>query len=189
MENTKNVTCFTRADFRKWLEKNHLKEKKVAVVLHKKHTGKKSPSHRELMEEAICFGWIDTTIKRLDEDTYLRHFARRNSKSKWSDNTLSYAKALKEKGLMSPEGLKFYEEGLSRPTHDHGIPKNPDMPLELKRALAKDKIARDNFEKFPPSAKRMFYRWFLSAKTSETRGKRVKLIVQRAREKRKDILV
>lgn len=188
MNETKSVICFTRNDFRKWLEKNHLKEKKVAVLLHKKHTGKTSPSHRELMEEAICFGWIDTTIKRLDEDKYLRHFARRNKNSKWSDNTLSYAKALKEKGLMSKEGLQFYKEGLSRPTHDHGIPKNPDMPDELKKELEKNKTAKDNFNSFPPSAKRMFYRWFLSAKTEETKNKRINLIVQRAREKRKDIL-
>jgi uncharacterized protein YdeI (YjbR/CyaY-like superfamily) len=81
-----------RNDFRKWLEENHDKEKKVAVIINKKHTGIPSPSHRELMEEAICFGWIDTTIKRLDNDQYIRYFAKRNKNSKWSDNTLSYAK-------------------------------------------------------------------------------------------------
>ena len=64
----KSIGAFDRKDFRKWLEKNHLNEKKVNVVLFKKHTGKKSPSHRELMEEAICFGWIDTTVKRIDEN-------------------------------------------------------------------------------------------------------------------------
>lgn len=140
------------------------------------------------MEEAICFGWIDTTIKRLDENTYLRHFARRNKNSKWSDNTLSYAKELKQKGLMSKEGLQFYKEGLSRPTHDHGIPKNPEMPKEIKEALEKNKTAKANFEKFPPSAKKMFYRWFLSAKTQETKNKRISLIIERAKVKRKDIL-
>lgn len=188
MDEVKNIVCFTRGDFRKWLEKNHLKEKKVAIILHKKQTGKSSPSHRELMEEAICFGWIDTMIKRLDENKYIRHFARRNKNSKWSDNTLSYAKALKEKGLMSAEGLRFYEEGLFRPTHDHGIPKNPNMPKEIKEALEKNKTAKANFENFPPSAKRMFYRWLLNTKTSETKEKRIKLIVERAKVKRKDIL-
>ena len=76
------------------------------------------------MEEAICFGWIDTTIKRLDEDTYLRHFSRRNKNSKWSDNTLGYAKQLIKEKKMTPIGLEFYKEGLKKPTHDHGIPKN-----------------------------------------------------------------
>src|SRR3989344_6058191 len=135
----KTITAFHRNDFRKWLEKYHKKEKKVAVIIHKKHTGKDSPSHRELMEEAICFGWIDTTIKRIDEDKYLRNFARRNKNSKWSDNTLSYAKDLIKRGLMTSTGLKYYDEGLSRPTHDHGIPKNPAMSKELEEELKKNK--------------------------------------------------
>ncbi len=79
MENeTIKITALHRNDFRKWLEKNHQKEKKVCIVLHKRHTGKPAPTHRELMEEAICFGWIDTTVKRLDEDLYARFFAKRN---------------------------------------------------------------------------------------------------------------
>jgi len=78
----KSVTAFSRKDFRKWLEKNHETENKVAVIIYKKHTGKPFPSHRELIEEAICFGWIDTTIKRIDEDKFLRNFAKRNKNSK-----------------------------------------------------------------------------------------------------------
>ena len=181
----KSITTFHRNDFRKWLEENHKKEKKVATILHKRHTGKPAPTHRELMEEAICFGWIDTTIKRLDENTYLRYFTRRNEKSKWSDNTLSYAKDLIKQGKMTEEGLKFYKLGLQRPTHDHGIPKNPDMPEELKKALNKSKVAKKNFEVFPPSAKRMTYRWILHAKLPETRMKRVNLTVKSAEVKKK----
>ena len=187
MTETKTLEVFDRKNFRKWLEKNHDKENKVALVINKKHTGKNPPSHKELMEEAICFGWIDTTIKRLDENKYIRHFSRRNKNSKWSDNTLSYGKDLIKRDLMTPVGLKYYKEGLSRPTHDHGIPKNPDMPPELEKKLAKNKIAHDNFMKFPPSAKRTFYRWLLSAKTSETRDKRIKSIVEKAEAGNKDV--
>ena len=103
------------------------------MVLHKKHTGKPAPTHRELIEEAICFGWIDTTIKRIDDDRFLRNFSRRSKNSKWSDNTLRYAKQLAKQGKMTAVGLDFYREGLKRPTHDHGVPKNPSMPLELKQ--------------------------------------------------------
>ena len=131
------ITALKRENFRNWLKKNHSKEKKVAVIVHKKHTGKTSPSHKELMEEAICFGWIDTTVNRLDEERYIRHFSRRNKNSKWSDNTQRYAKDLIKRKLMTPIGLKYYKEGLSRPTHDHGIPKNPEMPEDLKTALDK----------------------------------------------------
>ncbi len=89
---TKTISAFNRNDFRKWLEENHNKETKVGIILHKRHTGKPAPTHQELIEEAICFGWIDTIIKKLDDDRYLRNFSRRNNNSKWSDNTLGYAK-------------------------------------------------------------------------------------------------
>jgi len=183
----KKITALTRDDFRRWLVSNHDKEDKVSVIVYKKHTGKSSPSHRELMEEAICFGWIDTTIKKLDENRYIRTFSRRNKNSKWSNNTIKYAKDLIKRGKMTPEGLKFYKEGLKKPTHDFGIPKNPDMPVELKQALDKDKKAKDNFENFSASVKKMFYRWILKGKRDETRAKRIKLIVEKARIGRKDI--
>jgi uncharacterized protein YdeI (YjbR/CyaY-like superfamily) len=183
----KKITALTRDDFRRWLVSNHDKEDKVSVIVYKKHTGKSSPSHRELMEEAICFGWIDTTIKKLDENRYIRTFSRRNKNSKWSDNTLGYAKDLIKRGKMTSEGLKFYKEGLKKPTHDFGIPKNPDMPVELKMALDKEKKAKENFDSFSASVKRMIYRWILRAKRDETRIKRIKLTVEKAKIGRNDI--
>lgn len=188
MPSKKSLTVKSRKDFRSWLSKNHDKETRVELIIYKKHTGIPSPSHKELMEEAICFGWIDTTIKRLDADRYIRTFARRNKNSKWSDNTLSYGKDLIKRKLMTPIGLKFYLEGKSRPTHDAEIPKNPDMPQELKQALSKDPLAKTNFENFPPSTKRMLYRWFLTAKLPETKKKRIKQIIANAKIKKKDIL-
>jgi uncharacterized protein YdeI (YjbR/CyaY-like superfamily) len=181
------VTVFCREDFREWLVENHNKETKVAVIVYKKHTGKSSPSHRELMEEAICFGWIDTIINKLDEDRYMRNFSKRNKNSKWSNNTIQYAKYLIEQGKMTPTGLKFYKEGLSKPTHDHGIPKDPDMPIELKMALSKHKTAKDNFDNFSASIKRTFYRWILRGKRKETQTKRIKLTVEKARIGDKDV--
>jgi uncharacterized protein YdeI (YjbR/CyaY-like superfamily) len=186
-DSMETITALDRNDFRKWLVNNHNKEIKVAVKVYKKHTGKPSPSHRELMEEAICFGWIDTTIKRFDEDLYIRNFCKRNKNSRWSDNTLSYGKDLIERKKMTPTGLKFYKEGLSKPTQDHGIPKNPSIPIELKNALAKDKVARDNFDSFSASIKRTFYRWLLRGKLEATRSKRIKSIVEKARVGNKDV--
>ena len=181
------ITVYNRNDFRKWLKKHYRKEKQIAVVVHKRHTGKPAPTHRELLEEAICFGWIDTTLKRLDEETYVRNFVKRNHNSRWSDNTLRYAKELIKKGLMSDEGLKFYNLGLQKPTHDHGIPKNPDIPPELEKALLKNKKAKTGFDSFPPSSKRMYFRWLLQAKLPETRKKRVSQIVQAAISKNKNL--
>ena len=180
----KTITAFNRDDFRKWLVRNHDKEDKVFVIVYKKHTGKSSPSHRELMEEAICFGWIDTIV---DEERYIRTFSRRNKNSNSSDNTINYGKQIITQKKMTAIGLKFYKEGLQKPTHDFGIPKNPDMPVELKKALNKNKKAKDNFEKYSASLKKIFYRWILRGKREETRAKRIKLTVEKAKIGNKDV--
>lgn len=171
------VTAYTKEDFRKWLEKNHEKEQKAALMLYKKHTGKKAPTHRELIEEAICYGWIDTTIKRLDEDVFIRHFSKRTKNSTWSNNTLGYAKDLIKQGRMREQGLYFYKLGLKKKPHDHGIPENPGQPFQLKEALAKNKKAESIFDGLPPSTKKMLYRWFLRAKRPETKKKRIDQII------------
>ena len=183
----KRIIALNKTDLRKWLINNQDKECKVSVVVFKKHTGKPSPSHKELMEEAICFGWIDTTINRLDKNRYIRNFSKRNKNSKWSDNTLGYAKNLIKQGKMTSVGLEFYKKGLEKPTHDAGISKNPNMPIGLKRALDKNKRAKYNFDKFPPSSKKMIYRWILRGKREATKIKRINLTLNRAKIGRRDI--
>lgn len=184
----KFIDVFSAADFRKWLSNNHDKEKKIGLVIHKKHTGKESPSHRALMEEAICFGWIDTTIRRLDHDKYIRFFCRRSKNSRWSYNTLKYAKQLIKKGRMTSAGLKFYKEGLKKKPHDHGIPENPEIPNEMERLLGlkKNKLAKDNFGKLTPSVRRTFLRWIFRAKRSETKLKRINYVINRMLEGKKN---
>ena len=183
----KKIIVFSREDFRNWLQKHHKTETKVQIIIHKKHTGKPSPSHREQIEEALCLGWIDTTLKRLDQNTYMRNFSKRNQNSRWSSNTLSYARQLIKQGKMTEEGLKYYKLGLQKLPHDHDIPKNPDIPESLKKALEKNKQAKENFNKYPPSTKRMLYRWFLHVKLPETQKKRISSIIKNAEEGKKEI--
>ena len=90
--------------WRLWLARHHKTEDKAAVVAHKKHTGKPAPTHRELIEEAICFGWIDTIIKRVDSEKYRQCFVKRNKNGRWSNNTLRYAKQMITQGKMHPQG-------------------------------------------------------------------------------------
>lgn len=135
------------------------------------------------MREAICFGWIDTTVKRVDENKYLRFFSRRNKNSKWSYNTLSYAKELIKEKRMTPNGIKFYKEGLKKKPHDFDLLKNPDMPDEMKKVLRKNKKARENFDKLAPSLKRLYFRQILSAKMPETKTKRIGKIVREMENK------
>jgi len=175
----------TRQAWRKWLEKNHIKESRISVIRYKKHTGKPSPNVMDLMHEAICFGWIDTTVKRLDDDKYLIRYVKRTDKSKWSENTLRYGKQLLKEGKMSPQGIHRFKQGLNKPTHDHGIPKNPDPPEDFIDELNKprNKNARENFEKLAPSLKRAHMRWLYRAKLPETRKKRIKSIISSMNKK------
>ena len=171
-------------EWREWLSKNHLKESKVRLIKYKKHTNKPTLVNKEAMFEAICFGWIDTTVKKIDEERYSQCFVRRNANSRWSRNTLSYAKQLIKEGRMTPAGLKFYKEGLKRPVIDHDVPKNAPIPVELKKELVKNNLF-DVFNKLAPSYKRMHIVWLSRAKMLETKAKRVKLIVQDVAKKKK----
>ena len=168
--------------WREWLAKNHDKETKIGLIKYKKHTGKGTISHRESMDEAICFGWIDTTVKRLDEDRYIRYFSKRNEKGRWSENTLSYAKQLIEEKKMTSAGMKFYKLGLNKKPLGHGIPRNPSVPKNLKEALKHDKKAKNGFENLSPSNRRMYLRWLLSAKREETKEKRILVILDRSKK-------
>lgn len=165
-------------EWRAWLQKNHKKESKIALIKYKKHTGKPSITHQESMDEAICFGWIDTTIKRLDEDRYLRRFAKRTEKSRWSNATLGYAKRLIKEGKMTPSGLEMYKQGLKKPTLDSEVAKNPKTPEDLIVALKNNNVY-DVFESWAPSYKRAYLRWIERAKLSDTRSKRIAAVVAR----------
>lgn len=173
--------------WRIWLEKNHRKKEKIMLVRYKKHTGYESFNQREAMNEAICFGWIDTTLKRLDDEKYGVTFVKRNKNSRWSYNTFARAEEMIKQGKMSEFGMEMYKLGLSKKPHDHGIPKNPDMPEGLKKELDKkvNRNIKEQFEKLAPSHKKNYYRWILRAKRSETRKKRVKQTIENVKKNKK----
>ncbi|MCB9359059.1 YdeI/OmpD-associated family protein [Candidatus Woesearchaeota archaeon] len=171
---TPEIYAGTSKEWREWLRKNHRKENKVYLIKYKKHTGKPSLNNNEAMDDAICFGWIDTTVKRLDDERYRQCFMRRTSKSRWSKNTIARAKRMIAAKKMSAFGLKMYKEGLTKPTIDHNLPRDPATPVELKKALGKD---LKKFEALSPSAKRLHIYMVLKAVRPETKQKRIKEIV------------
>lgn len=173
---TIHIHCGTLEEWRSWLKENHLKESSVALIINKKHTGKGTISHLDSMKEAICFGWIDTTIKKLDENQYIRHFRRRTDKSTWSDNTLRYAEEMIKLDKMSPEGLRRYNQGKIKPTLDFGIPKNPKTPADVKKEIEKNNL-QSEYKKLSKSNKRMHLRSILRAKSLETRNKRIQQLI------------
>lgn len=176
-EEIPKLVVYSIEDWRNWLKENHLSEKKVGMISHKKHTGKPSISHREAMEEAIAFGWIDTTLNRLDEERYIRYFVKRGENASWSKNTLKYGKELFSKGRMSPFGILRFNQGLKKKPHDYGIPANPKMPEELKKEL-ENKNLSEKFSSLAPSLKKQFYRAILRAKRKETRKQRIEKIIK-----------
>lgn len=95
-----------RADWRKWLEKNHDKEKEIWLVYYRKSTGKPTVKYAEAVEEALCFGWIDSKEKSLDSERYAGRFTPRKLKSNWSPSNRARAKRLIEQGLMTEAGRK-----------------------------------------------------------------------------------
>lgn len=112
MEITKTFYAKGRASWRKWLEKNHKKKKEIWLVYYKKHTGKPRVSYRDMVKECLCFGWIDGTVKSIDDEKYAQRITPRRKNSKWSETNTKIYKELKKRGLVSEHGKKVFEKRL-----------------------------------------------------------------------------
>ncbi len=178
----KSVTPKNLSEWRRWLEKNHLKEDKVILIKYKKHTGRPIISTADAMKEAICFGFIDTTVRRIDDERWSVVYVKRNKNSRWSVNTLKYGKELLKAGKMSEFGIKMYKEGLRKKAFDGHIPRNPEMPEELRNALSQNRLI-EIFKSVPPSMKRMYFRQILYAKRPETKKKRIDEVIRMCKQK------
>jgi len=183
MENRKEYYPKNRAAWRKWLEKNHASAQNIWLVISKKASDKPFVSYNDAVEEALCFGWIDSTANKRDNESYYLLVAQRKPKSPWSGlNKKRIEKLLKEN--------KITEAGLKKITaaKKDGSWKLLDkiealeMPLPLKKAFAKDKKGLKNFTLFPPSVKKQLYHWVESAKTDLTKQKRIDETVSLAAE-------
>lgn len=163
-----------RTAFRKWLEKNHTSAPGIWLVYYKKYSGKPSISYAEAVKEALCFGWIDSKVNSLDDERYMQVFTPRKAKSVWSASNKRYIAELLSEGLIMEAGLKCIEVA-----KQNGMWESLDkvealeLPDELVKAFKKNKPAKENFEKFPPSSKKLILQWIASAKRDETRQKRI----------------
>lgn len=101
-----------RKAWRNWLENNHDKEKEVWLVYYRKSTGKPTVSYNDAVEEALCFGWIDSIEKGVDPERFMGRFTPRKPKSNWSESNRARAKRLIEQNLMNPSGRKALPEDL-----------------------------------------------------------------------------
>ena len=160
-----------RASWRAWLEANFESASELWLVFFKKHTGVATISYDAAVEEALCFGWIDSLIKRLDEDRFVRKFTPRSNRSKWSELNLQRVEKLKASGLMTPPGLSKIDPGVTPVVPPRKRPL--EVPPYFQEALAQNEPARLFFDELAPTYRRHFVLWVDSAKREETRRKRL----------------
>ncbi|MFQ5905844.1 MAG: YdeI family protein [bacterium] len=176
-----------RADWRAWLSKNHESKKEVWLIFCKKYTGKPRIPYDDAVEEALCFGWIDSTIRRLDDEKFVRKFTPRRGKSNWSELNKKRARKMIRQGRMTRTGLtKFREiENNKKASKAKPSKKRLVVPPDLRKALATNKKAWENFRKFAPSYRRLYVGWITDAKRRQTREKRIEQTVRWAAQNKK----
>lgn len=168
-----------RAAWRSWLEKNHAKKQSVWILFFKKHTGKTLLPYADAVEEALCFGWIDSLAKKLDEDRYIQKFTPRKKNSTWSLSNKKRARNMMRQGKMTEAGLAKVAEAKKDGswTRLDALEQLTGMPPGLANALRTAPAAGRNFRAMSPSNRKQFL-WFVeSAVREETRKKRVKAVV------------
>lgn len=180
-EGIKTTSAKSASVWRKWLEKNHIKEKSVFLIIYRKKCEVPSVYYSEAVDEALCFGWIDSVPKKRDAISYYLLFSKRNPKSNWSRvNKIKVERLLKE-DKITEAGQKMIDLAKTTGTWtalDHVY--DLKVPEDLQERLAKNKNALKHFEAFSPSSKRGILEWIHSAKRPETRQKRLKEIVRLA---------
>lgn len=171
----------TREDWRKWLESNHQSQKSVWLIIYKKESETPSVYYPEAVDEALCFGWIDSKPNKRDDKSYYQFFAKRNPRSNWSKvNKEKVAKLIKQ-GLMQNAGYEMVEIAQKNGTWT-ALDKveNLTLPDDLLELFLKNKTAFDHWENFPRSSKRGILEWIGNAKKPETRLKRMEETVSLA---------
>lgn len=172
----------TRKQWRQWLEKNHRHAAGVWFIYFKKETGKPRVSYDEAVKEALCFGWIDSLPRKLDAERTMLKFTPRKPKSVWSQLNKTRVKRLIAEQQIQPSGLAAVKLAQQNGSWDtltasDKAAKNNTSPRDLIQELAKNKKAKENFQQFSVSIRRMFLAWIDSAKRPETRNQRLKQTV------------
>lgn len=162
------------AAWRSWLVANHASEKSHFLIIYHKESGVPSVYYPEAVDEALCFGWVDSTPKKRDEQSYYVLFAKRNPKSLWSAVNKAKVERLLAEGRMAAAGLQMVALAKQTGTWTalDGV-SALEVPADLEVAFQPFPQARAYFEAFPPSARRGILEWIFTAKQPETRAKRI----------------
>lgn len=177
---SEELLATNRDEWRTWLKRNNGIAKQVWLIYYKKHAGKPSISYDDSVEQAICFGWIDGVMKRLDDERYARKFMPRRSKSRWSELNKKRAEKMMEAGWMTEAGLARIKEAKESGEWFRAPLSKKELvvPAFIQDALARNKKALANFSKLANSHKRQYVGWISSAKKEETRKRRLAEVIR-----------
>lgn len=172
----------TAAGFRAWLERHHARATELSVAFYKKSSGRPGMTYQEAVEEALCFGWIDGIIRRIDEHSYCHRFTPRRPGSHWSLVNIRHVARLKADGRMHAAGLAAYAARRPDRTGTASYEQRPrDWPAELRRRFKTHRAAWKFWQAQPPGYRRLTIWWVTSAKQPATRERRLaRLIAQSA---------
>jgi uncharacterized protein YdeI (YjbR/CyaY-like superfamily) len=176
MKQPRELQSFIDRDtWRAWLAQNHATAKEICLIFYKRHTGKPGLTYVEALEEALCFGWIDGIVRRIDDQQHTIRFSPRRKNSIWSQQNKKRVGRLIQEGRMTEAGLAKVKEAKANGQWAKTAVREDTtlVPPKLTAALAENAEARRSFEKLAPCYRKQFLYWIGSAKRDETRQKRV----------------
>lgn len=182
-----------RKSFRNWLQGNYDTNPGIWMLFYKKHVNNEGITYQEALEEALCFGWIDSIIKKVDDDRYVRKFTPRTNISKWSDVNKRIVRSLMEKGIMTEAGLKKMDFYVKTGSVDWEVidsyqdvkQKGSNIPDFIRQAFADNEPALTHFNRLAPTYRQHYIRWITSARKEETILSRLKEAADLLKENRK----
>lgn len=171
------LTFKSKEAFRFWLENNARTIKGVYLFFRKNET----LTYQEALDEALCFGWIDSTIKSLDNGGHIRYFCERRKNSKWSEKNKKTVEALIQSGRMTELGLEKINEAKENGMWDRGDTPNPSEEdyLQFESLLSSSPLALANYRQFSSSIRRTYLLYYMDAKGENTKAKRLNKIIER----------
>jgi len=171
----KQLYVVDREQWRDWLSKNHATKTSIWLIFYKKETSRSTIEYEAAVEEALCFGWIDSIIKKIDAVKYARKFTPRSDKSRWSALNKKRVNKMIKEGRMTEVGLAKIKAAKKTGLWDKDArPQiSLDIPPEFAKALARNKKAKETFDKLAPSYRKHYIGWITIAKKPETKKRRI----------------
>jgi uncharacterized protein YdeI (YjbR/CyaY-like superfamily) len=188
LDDLEQVLVTSRSELRAWLEAHADTSPSIWLVTHRRASGKPAPSYDDIVEEALCFGWIDSTVRVRDEETAMLLLSSRKPRSTWAATNKARVERLIDEGRMTPRGLRAIEVAKANGWWEILDPvERLEVPDDLAAALAAAPGARDFFDSLPPGSRKQHLWWVASAMRPETRATRIEALAAAAAEGRRAV--